>query len=210
MAKMTKKQQKEEKIKTILDAATEIFAEVGFAGARIDAIAERAGINKAAIYYNVGEKEVLYSKVLSEVFGKGTDIIIKEIQKADNAEEKLKTYIRQFAIMFNRNPNMPPIFLRELAGGAQKITGKLPEIMMKIISTLEGILSLGEKENLFKKVFPLNIHFMIVGCFLLLRVSIPIRKKFDFYNDDLKGDSFDIPEIRINEVTELVLSSIKK
>ena len=39
-------------ITLILDAATRIFAQYGFDGARMDAIAKAAGINKATIYYH--------------------------------------------------------------------------------------------------------------------------------------------------------------
>ncbi len=49
-------------LENILDAASEAFAESGYAGARVDDIAKRAGINKATIYYNVGNKKELYTK----------------------------------------------------------------------------------------------------------------------------------------------------
>jgi TetR/AcrR family transcriptional regulator len=49
----------------LLDAATSAFAEHGFAGARVDDIAERAGVNKRMIYAYYGDKEGLYGAVLS-------------------------------------------------------------------------------------------------------------------------------------------------
>lgn len=48
----------------LLDAATAEFAERGFAGARIDRIAEQAGANKALIYAYFGNKEALFAAVL--------------------------------------------------------------------------------------------------------------------------------------------------
>lgn len=48
----------------ILDAAVDEFAEKGFWGARVDAIAESSGINKRMIYAHFESKEKLYSKVL--------------------------------------------------------------------------------------------------------------------------------------------------
>src|SRR5690349_12030628 len=51
--------------KMLLEAATAIFSEHGFAGARVDEIAERAGVNKALIYAYYGDKEGLYRAVLS-------------------------------------------------------------------------------------------------------------------------------------------------
>ena len=49
----------------IVAAAAEVFAARGFDGARIEEIAERARINKALLYYHVGDKERLYFAVLA-------------------------------------------------------------------------------------------------------------------------------------------------
>jgi TetR/AcrR family transcriptional regulator len=48
----------------LLDAATMVFAEQGFAGARVDEIAARAGVNKALIYAYYGDKTGIYRAVL--------------------------------------------------------------------------------------------------------------------------------------------------
>jgi AcrR family transcriptional regulator len=50
----------------ILDAALAEFVEKGFAGARVDAIAKRAGLNKQLISHYFGGKESLYRSVLDE------------------------------------------------------------------------------------------------------------------------------------------------
>jgi AcrR family transcriptional regulator len=52
----------------ILAAALAEFAEQGFAGARVDAIAERAGINKRMLYVYVGNKEALWLAALEHVY----------------------------------------------------------------------------------------------------------------------------------------------
>lgn len=48
----------------ILGAAFEEFTRCGFAGARVDEIAARAGVNKALLYRHYGDKEQLFRKVL--------------------------------------------------------------------------------------------------------------------------------------------------
>ena len=50
----------------ILAAAAEVFAEKGFDGAGVDEIARRAGVNKAMLYYHVGDKAALYGAVTIE------------------------------------------------------------------------------------------------------------------------------------------------
>ena len=52
----------------ILRAAVEEFARAGEAGARMDAIARAAGVNKALLHYYFGTKEALYGAVLGEIF----------------------------------------------------------------------------------------------------------------------------------------------
>ena len=48
----------------ILSAASKEFAARGFAGARVDAIAQRAAINKRMLYHYFGDKEGLFKAVL--------------------------------------------------------------------------------------------------------------------------------------------------
>ena len=52
----------------ILSAATDEFAQHGLAGARVDRIAERAGINKRMLYYYFGQKEGLFLAVLEGAY----------------------------------------------------------------------------------------------------------------------------------------------
>ncbi|MBX3587100.1 MAG: TetR/AcrR family transcriptional regulator [Ramlibacter sp.] len=53
---------------TILAAARDEFAEYGLGGARMDRIAERAGLNKRLIYYYFEDKERLFQSVLEQAY----------------------------------------------------------------------------------------------------------------------------------------------
>lgn len=59
--------------KTILDAAEEIFAEHGFDGARIDAIAAASGYNKSLIFHYFDDKLGLYTAVLKRIEQQGNE-----------------------------------------------------------------------------------------------------------------------------------------
>ena len=48
----------------LLESATKHFSDRGFAGARIDAIAKEAGVNKERIYQYFGDKQALFARVL--------------------------------------------------------------------------------------------------------------------------------------------------
>ena len=60
--------QPEESRAAILQAAAKEFAEHGIAGARTDAIAREARVNKALLYYYFKDKETLYGAVLDDAF----------------------------------------------------------------------------------------------------------------------------------------------
>jgi TetR/AcrR family transcriptional regulator len=59
---MALKEKRDESVQRIMNAAIEVFSEMGYSGARIDEIARRARINKAMIYYRIGDKQRLYTE----------------------------------------------------------------------------------------------------------------------------------------------------
>lgn len=75
---------------SILDAAGAEFAAHGFAGARVAAIAERAGVNKQLISYYFGGKEGLYAELGRQWFAYEAS----EIQTTDDPTELVRRYVR--------------------------------------------------------------------------------------------------------------------
>ena len=143
------KEQSTETTRRILDAATEVFAEVGFSGARVDEIAKRAGINKAALYYHIGSKEVLYAEVLRNLIGDAADQAIKNIEDTDSPEEKLKIYIDNIARLVDQNSYVAPIMLRELASGGQHMSEYVVQTLLLLVRALIVILKEGEEQGIF-------------------------------------------------------------
>ena len=74
-----KRGQADERIPEILDAATAVFIEQGYVGARMDDIAERLGVSKPILYRHFKSKHVLLEKVLyrelTSMFVEATDAI---------------------------------------------------------------------------------------------------------------------------------------
>lgn len=62
---MPRKENGQDSRQQILDAALDVFYEAGFDGARMDAIAKRAGVNQALIYYYFDSKEGLFKELLT-------------------------------------------------------------------------------------------------------------------------------------------------
>src|SRR4051794_25250220 len=82
----------EESRQAILTAAMAEFANQGIAGARTDAIAEAAGVNKALLYYYFEDKEGLYRACLEHVFNSLMERVRPVLIAPGNALEKMVHY----------------------------------------------------------------------------------------------------------------------
>lgn len=80
--------------KSIVEAATEVFAEVGIHAATLDQIGERVGLSKASLYYYVESKDQLTADVLQTVLDDIARRAEALIEPGQNALERLKMHAR--------------------------------------------------------------------------------------------------------------------
>ncbi|MCO5996513.1 TetR/AcrR family transcriptional regulator [Actinoallomurus rhizosphaericola] len=79
----------------LLGAAREEFAAYGIAGARVDRIAERAGVNKERIYGHFGNKEKLFDAVMSQVLDEVVEMVSQEVDDVGDYVARLYDYHRE-------------------------------------------------------------------------------------------------------------------
>jgi len=160
---LERKQMIPETKQRILNSATQVFSDHGFDGARMDRIAEVAGVNKAAIYYHIGGKQKLYEAVLHSVFSNTIDLIADRVRSEDSPTRKMQVYIRSLQQAVADNPRIPPIMLRELASGNSRIPELLARDFSRLFTLLSSILQEGQKNRQFIPTPPLVLHLMVIG-----------------------------------------------
>lgn len=104
----------------ILRAAEAEFAEKGFDGSRVDAIAARAGVNKALLYYYFKSKAGLLEALFDDFFLQLKEEKARIVRSDDPHREKdyWKAVIRQaMTVARNRLDLMRVVLLEELKGG---------------------------------------------------------------------------------------------
>lgn len=175
---MTEKRSKADSIRRIIDAARDEFARHGYAGARVDAIAERAGVNKALLYYHIGDKAALYEGVLHDIFGDAAGLLSTMIQTLPDPVEKLRAYIRSFLGIVRKHPQLPSIMLRELAGNTRNLPGRVVDDLARILELLGGILEEGADAGVFRETSPAMIHFMVIGPAVYYARVAPLKDRF--------------------------------
>jgi TetR/AcrR family transcriptional regulator len=161
----------------ILAAAAEVFATSGFAGARIDEIAERAGINKAMLYYHVGDKERLYAAVLIETIERGLSSLRAAVEQAAAPSDKLQAILETIAAFGASNPVFVPIMLREIASGGRTLPDEMLLRMAAIFRIVAEVLAQGVAQGTFRPTDPLLTHVSLVGSIMFLIASQPIRDR---------------------------------
>ena len=210
---MNNKALKEKKVETIvriMGAAREIFAEVGFAGARVDEIAKRAGVNKAMIYYRIGDKADLYAKVLHDAFSGTAARMALNIKETESPEEQLKVYIRNIVQTIEQYPHVSRIMMREVASGAENLAEIVVNDLVAILGTLGGILTAGEKSGVFDQANPLIIHMMILGAAAFYKNMASVRKSHPAFPEDLRKLDKKWPGGLAEEIERLVLRAVRK
>lgn len=198
-----------ETVARILEAAKDVFAEKGFAGARVDEIAERAGVNKAALYYHIGDKKSLYASAIHDIIGTAA-MRLSGIETAKTPEEKMRTYIRTLATAFDENPQMPRLMMRELASGGQNLPEVFFQDLFSIFRTLSAILEEGRSKGVFIETFPLMVHFMTIGAAVIYKTIAPVLLSARQLPDELKSLDRDVSGQIIQEVEKLILRAMKK
>jgi TetR/AcrR family transcriptional regulator len=103
----------------IFDAALRVFARNGQRGARMQEIADAAGINKAMLHYYFRSKEKLYEKVFAFTMRRFMDSFGASLEKAPTFEETLRVFIDGYVDFVRSNEDAMRLMVNEnLTGGS--------------------------------------------------------------------------------------------
>ena len=103
----------EESRAAILKAAVAEFAENGIAGARTDAIARAAHVNKALLYYYFKDKDALYEAVLDHVFSGLRARVMPVLESELPPRQKMLEYLGAYFDYIAANPRFPRVVQAE-------------------------------------------------------------------------------------------------
>jgi AcrR family transcriptional regulator len=178
-----------ERRERILDAASSVFAEQGYAGARVDDIADRAGVNKAMLYYHVGDKTELYSAVLLRNFDRVRAALADALAVEGSARDRLEAVITALTRMVQRYPDHPRIVLREIASGAANLDPEVLASMLEAVDAVRGLIVEGTGSGELRSLDPVLTHLTLVGAVVFLNATAPIRERAAAL-----GPPFQLPE----------------
>ena len=151
---------------TILSAATQEFTANGLTGARVDAIAKRAGVNKRMIYHYFGGKEGLYLAVLETTYEAirvaEMDLHLTDRDPADGMRELVLFTWRYFLA----HPEFLSLLGTENLHKAAYLqqSKRIRELHSPLIGMISSLLERGEKARIFRAgVDPVELYVTIAA-----------------------------------------------
>jgi TetR/AcrR family transcriptional regulator len=152
--------------RALLNAAIGEFAEKGLAGARVDEIAARAGVNKQLVYHHFGTKEDLYAAALEEVYAeirtKEQALHLADLPPRDAMERLVGFSFDHLA----RHPEFVALLNDENQHSARHVreSPRLMEMHSPLVGLLDETLRRGAAAGLFRgDLDPVDVYISIAG-----------------------------------------------
>ena len=166
----------------IYEAARRIFILKGMEGARMQEIADEAGMNKALLHYYFRSKENLFKAVFKDTFTKFF-IKVKDTLFSDiSAKEKLIVFIDHYIDLIEANPYVPQFIINEINRDPEVLKSLMFESGVEPRKILELFLNEVQSTNL-SKLDPRHIVISLLGMLIFPFVARPLLQMV-YFNDD--------------------------
>jgi TetR/AcrR family transcriptional regulator len=204
MVSIKKEQNTEEKI---LSAAKKIFLKQGMAGARMQDIADEAGINKAMLHYYFRSKERLFEKIFTELSQHFFPRLINIFESEEPLFRKIELFVTEYIDQMRRTPYLPIFVLNEVNRQPEtfikKMMGNRKPPVKKFLDDVQAEV----KKGIIRPINPLQLLLNIISLCVFPFVARPM---FQLVTNIDKAMFDKILEQRKGEVSKFIIDAIKK
>lgn len=159
-------------------AGTQLFADRGYDGVPLSAIADKAGVNKAMVSYHFGGKRKLYVAIVTATFAD----IVARAEKLPASDRPAPELLRELIALIaetatRRNPHFPAMMLREVLAGGKHLGAETIAYPLRVAEVVRRIVERGVREGSFRPVDPLLTHLSLVGSLLFFFATTSLRER---------------------------------
>ena len=160
----------------ILEAAERIFGDEGLEGARTDAIAAAAGVNKALLYYYFRSKERLYRAVLEGYLTGFNRRALELLASRGSARSLLLRYINLHFDFIGAHPHHGPLFQRMLMADQKSLARLAREYFLPRSKALLKVIERGMRAGEFRHMDSTHAAISIVSLIVFYFSSAPVLR----------------------------------
>ncbi len=155
----------------ILQSAKNVFYRRGFYGARMQEIADEAGINKAMLHYYFRSKDKLFYRIFSESL---TELFSSVSMKLDSDmpfREKIEDFVDSYISFIEKNPFVPGFILHEMNHNPERLEDIVSHLFenlprMKLLNEIQKEIDAGRIIKINPKQFVINMLALCVFPFI--------------------------------------------
>ena len=190
----------------ILNSAKHIFQTKGLSGARMQEIADEAGINKAMLHYYFRTKDKLFEAVFKEA----AERFFPKIMELFNGElplfEKIERFIDGYITLLNENCFMPSFLLNEINQNPERLKKFFSDQNIKPPQSFIQQIILAVEYGEIKPIDPRQLMMNIISLCIFPIVAKPIIETILNISEEQYQA---IIEMRKKEVAKFIINAIK-
>jgi TetR/AcrR family transcriptional regulator len=159
----------------IIEAAKKIFIKKGLAGARMQDIADEAGINKAMLHYYFRSKDRLFEIIFTEAINKVLTSLNSILATPMPFPEKIKAIVENYLTALMANPQLPLFVLNEITQNPEMFVQKLKEkVGFPNVNAFLMEIAVAGEQGIIRKISPLQLIMNIISMSVFPFVAKPL------------------------------------
>jgi TetR/AcrR family transcriptional regulator len=202
---MKKKDHEQER--KIMEAAKQVFHKRGYFGARMQDIADEAGINKAMLHYYFRSKDNIFEAVFQEAIGKVFGKIMSSFAIDGSMEEKLEAFADSYIDLLLSEPYIPAFVIHEINHNPERIKRFLSEKITIDPKILVNMINADVAQGKIRDIDPVQIILTLISSAIFPFIGKPILMELFKINED---EFISLMQERKKIIPEIILSGIKK
>ncbi len=201
-----KKEKDTSKESDILSAAKRIFERKGMDGARMQEIADEAGINKALLHYYYRSKQMLFEAVFKSAFLMLAPQLNIVLNDESSLFEKIRNFTKSYTSFILKHPYIPNFIIQELNRNPDFIKKLVTGKNFPNLTKFKQQVQIEKQNKLIKPIDPEQLFINIIALNLFPFLAAPLIKGFLQISDP---NYQDLLEKRKTEVAEFIIDSIQ-
>lgn len=173
----------------IVHAAKLVFIRKGMDGARMQEIADEAGINKALLHYYFHSKQELFDEVFYGILSNLIPGLMTIFKKEIPFVVKIELIVAQYDSFMHMNPFLPQFVIREINRDPEQLSRFMTDQGLDFGKVEEMIKKEVEAGNIRQITFQ-HLFVSVIGMIVMPYVGRPLFQRKLFNNDEEKYEQF--------------------
>ncbi len=190
----------------IIQAAEVVFIEKGMAGARMQQIADVAGINKALLHYYYRSKEKLFNVIFKIAFKAFIPNLLEVFKGDKDFFTKLRYFVSKYIDVLERNPHLPGFVLHEISHRPDNLMKMVKEMNFDV-DFIQDQIAEEIAQGKIKAIDPAQLLINVISLCIFPIVAKPMISGV-IYKGDEKAYKKMLKD-RKTHVADFIINSIK-